>query len=193
MPTTSVPKMIGTTTDLIIRRKVVESGLSRDRDVRGEPAEQDAGAHPDEDPPGEREPRQAAEHQRPTSASALASMPASRERVGGGELGDAVHFELPRDRAEIDPELGQGLELRRRRGHPLVDADRRQTVVTVRREGLGWQRVHRPRGHQRLDVVHVGVARILGAGGGPERPLRPGAARRRAVPPRRVEGPLERS
>ena len=28
MPTTSVPKMIGTTTDLIIRRNMVESGLS---------------------------------------------------------------------------------------------------------------------------------------------------------------------
>ena len=78
MPTTSVPKMIGTTTDLIIRRKTVESGLSVDADVGRQPSEQDARAHPDEDPPGERE----VAEQRGASAGRPARRPWLRSRRG---------------------------------------------------------------------------------------------------------------
>ena len=67
---------------------------------------------------------------------------------------------------------------------PSPDPHGRPAVVAVRRERLGRQRIHGARGDQRLDVVHVGVARVLGAGGGPERPLRTGPGLGEPVPPR---------
>ena len=53
--------------------------LELERGGRRQPSEEDPGAHPDEDPVCEREIAESAEHQRPTSVPALASIPARRE------------------------------------------------------------------------------------------------------------------
>ena len=67
----------------------MESGLRYGREIPVgrdvvDPADQDADAHADEDPVGERESAQDAPHERSlsaaTSSPALASMPASSER-----------------------------------------------------------------------------------------------------------------
>src|SRR5207249_3314693 len=54
------------------------------------------------------------------------------------------------------------------------DPDLRPAVVTVGVEGFRRHGVHRHRRDQRLDIVGVRIARVLGAGRGPERPLGPG-------------------
>ena len=50
MPTTSVAKISGTISDLIMRRKIVDSGLSVDGEVGREPPEEHADDHRDDDP-----------------------------------------------------------------------------------------------------------------------------------------------
>src|SRR5262249_3696217 len=60
--------------------------LERRSRLGREPAEEGPPRHPPEGPPGRRQPPQRAEHHRPTSAPALASMPASSEAYDAANL-----------------------------------------------------------------------------------------------------------
>ena len=52
---TSVPKMIGTTIDLIMRRNIVDSGFRSMAKRWGQPPDEDARTHANEDPLRERD------------------------------------------------------------------------------------------------------------------------------------------
>ena len=128
----------------------------------------------------------------PTRAVAFASIPASSCRY------DAANFATPSSSryrvtsARSIPVRGQRVEQPRRRGHRLRDARLRLAMISVGREGVGRQGVHRvarppaPRRNRRRG------SGVLGAGGGPERPLRLGPGRRERPPAGCGQRPLER-
>jgi len=62
-----------------------------------------------------------------------------------------------------------------RLGQPLGETKTNLAVISKGRQGGGWYRIDGIRSDQLFDVVGVGIARIFGAGAGPEQPLHLGA------------------
>ena len=106
-----------------------------------------------------------------------------QEAVEGlGEELESIVGELLADLLEIDAQLGQLAQLRARLLRSLRDRLRHLAVVV---EGLQRAERHGVDGvlaDERLDVVHVAVSLVLGAGRGPERPLAGGALRLQRLP-----------
>ena len=99
-------------------------------------------------------------------------MPRSDERL------DALHLEALRDGVHVDAELRQLGE----HGARAIDRQResvlRVAVILVRRERRRRHGVHGVGTDEGLDVVDVGIRRVLGGRARPERPLRPRALAR---------------
>ena len=95
---------------------------------------------------------------------------AGDERVEGlDELGDAVEQELLRHVSHVDARLGQPLELG---GRVLISCGARDLELLLARQESGHRhRVHRVWRHQTVHILCLGVARVLHAGGRPQRPL----------------------
>ncbi len=107
----------------------------------------------------------------------------AQELVGRvGELPYAVGHQRPGDAWQVQAQAGGLGQDARRRLHVLGQGLGRLPVVAERVQGLGRHGVDGVRTDQGLDVEHVGVGRVLGPGGGPEQPLRPGAGRREDSP-----------
>ena len=100
------------------------------------------------------------------------AVPRSDERL------DTLHLEALRDGVHVDAELRQLGE----HGARAIDRQResvlRVAVVLVRRQRRRRHGVHGVGTDEGLDVVDVGVRRVLGGRAGPERPLRPRALAR---------------
>ena len=91
--------------------------------------------------------------------------------VGLVELLNALFFKPLGNLPEVDAQVRQARhdflgELR-----VLADAHGRPAVVAIGINGLQRQRVDRLRSDQRLDILHIRIGRILGAGAGPQQPL----------------------
>src|SRR5439155_18303148 len=123
-------------------------------------------------------------------ARALAGLDLLRALVQRGEqaferLGKGFHpldLELLCDLVQIHPHAGELLQLPVRQLDVLVEAAAYFAVLAERGQRGGWNRVHGIRSDQLLDVVGVGVARVLRRGAGPEASLRPGAGLAEPVP-----------
>ena len=123
-----------------------------------DPAHHDADAHADEDPVRQREPAQGAPHERRSAPHELARLgldPGQQRAIGGGELRHPVLLQLPGDRREIDPPLGQRLQLGGGRRDALADPDGGSAMVAVGGERLGRKGVDGAGSDQRFDVVGV--------------------------------------
>ena len=186
--------MIGTTIDLIIRRKIVDSGLRLVAEIGGQPPDQGTDHHEDQDPLGDgdtAEERPDSGH-RAASAPVLASMPASTAACEAANLATPSVFQLasdqPSGRCPLPPAHRAGRARRRRWSWIRIAGI---AVIPVGVERLGRKGVHGLGRRQRLDVVNVRKAGILGAGGRPERPLRTGPRPRQPLPARGRQCPLE--
>src|SRR5690606_3883484 len=94
---------------------------------------------------------------------------------GLDELLDALRLQPVRDVLEANPQRSQPLDDPLGLGETLGDPGRRISVVAVGVERLEWHGVDGLGTDERLHVLGVRVARVLGAGRGPQQPLHPGA------------------
>ena len=118
--------------------------------------------------------------------------PLGRQRaiklVGGvGEFVDAVFDEIGRDLVEVDAARRQCLQNLVRVVDAVLDRRFRRAVIAERVHGLRRHGVDGVRPDQCVDIEHVGIGLVLGAGGGPEQALRPRPARRQFLPTRTGE------
>src|SRR5262249_7272790 len=90
---------------------------------------------------------------------------------GLGEEPDAVELELPSDRLQVDAQLAERPPDAARLVDAGVDRARDLAVLAERRQRLRRHGVDGVRSDQLLDVHHVAIGGVLGAGARPERPL----------------------
>ena len=109
-----------------------------------------------------------------------------------GEGRDALDLEPFRHGFHADAHLREALEHPFRLVDVALEADLRTAVVAVRVERGRRHRVDGVRSDERLDVVGVGVRRVLGRRARPERPLDPGARARERGEALGAELPAER-
>src|SRR5581483_3338121 len=100
---------------------------------------------------------------------------------------DAFDLELARHLVDVDAGLGQLPQLALRELHVLVDAAPDLAVLSEGRERRGWHGVDRLRTDELLDVVRVGIARVLGRGARPQAALRARAGLPQRLPARTAE------
>src|SRR6478672_9015790 len=98
------------------------------------------------------------------------------------ERPDAIQLQAAGDVLEIDSGLLQPLELPAGLIDIPVDRSLHHAVVHERGDGRIRHRVHTLRPDQVVDVENIRVGRVLGAGGGPQRPLHAGAVCRQRLP-----------
>src|SRR5207244_8835493 len=123
---------------------------------------------------------------------ALARLDVLRVLLEGGQQAverfrerlDAFDLELVRHLVEIHADLRELLQLAARQVHVFVQAAADLAVLAEGGPRGRRGRVHGVRANELLDVVRVGIARVLGRGAGPQAPLRPGAGLAQLVPAR---------
>ena len=104
---------------------------------------------------------------------------------GLGEGGHALLLEHPADVVEVDADVGRApSSVASRRLGVGVDRAGDGAVVDEGVDRLLRHRVHRVGADERVDVGGVGVRRVLGGGGGPQRALHPSAPGDERLPPR---------
>jgi hypothetical protein len=108
-------------------------------------------------------------------------------REGLDELLQPVGQEVVRDLGQGNPGFLELVEDLHGVGHFGFQAGPGPAVVAERVQGLGRHRVHGLGADQLLDVDHVAVVRVLGAGAGPEYALGLGALGEERVPARAGE------
>ena len=107
-----------------------------------------------------------------------------------GELADALLLEPPRDGLEIDPEIGEPLQHLARALDASGEARLGPAVIAVGVERFERDGGDGARPDEGVDVLHVAVGGVLGAGAGPQEPLGPRAARREIGEPAAAEDVL---
>src|SRR5579883_2669546 len=107
---------------------------------------------------------------------------------GLGEEPHTFFLQLLRDGAEIETQVLQPLEI----GASLIDAFQKggaadAAVLPEGVQGGNRHRVHGVGPNQLLDIEHIRISRILGAGAAPQDALRAGAARPQVPEPLAVK------
>src|SRR6266566_3038278 len=110
---------------------------------------------------------------------------------GLGERLHALDLELARHLVEVDARLRELLQLSFREVDVLVQAAAYLAVLTERGQRRGRDGVDSVGADQLLDVVGVGIARVLGRRARPQAALRARPGLVQLVPARTAEGPLE--
>jgi hypothetical protein len=94
----------------------------------------------------------------------------------------SVAHQVIGDALQVQPELLGGRQHPARLVHVLGQGGRHMAMIAEGVDGLGRRGVDGVDPDQRLNVEHVGIGGVLGAGGSPKQPLGPGAAVGQGLP-----------